>query len=94
MKRRNFKSEFKFKVVVESLKEQMSATEIAKKYKLHPQQITTWKREFLERGVGLFDQKVVSQKSESEIERDQLLRTKGELKVENDFLKKNLRRCL
>lgn len=91
MKRRKFNPEFKLKVVLESLKETKSSAEIAKKHNLHPQQITTWKREFLEKASGVFKQKVKDQKSESEQERDRLLRTIGELKVENDFLKKSLK---
>ena len=91
MKRRNFKPEFKLKVVLEALKETTSSSELAEKYKLHPQQITTWKREFLGKASTVFEKKGESQKSESEQERDRLLQTIGELKVENDFLKKSLK---
>jgi len=94
MKRRKFTSEFKTKVVLESLKGLQTSQELAQKFELHPQQISSWKREFLEKASGIFEDSKGSKKdkkSETEQERDELLRTIGELKVENDFLKKRLR---
>lgn len=43
--RRKFNSQFKFKVVVEALSERLPLHELAKKHDLHPNQITTWKKE-------------------------------------------------
>ena len=48
MTRRKFTSKFKAKVAIEALKERDSLTVFAQKYELLPQQITNWKREFLE----------------------------------------------
>ena len=90
MSRRKFSSKFKTKVVLSALKERGSLTDLAQKYQLHPQQISTWKREFIEGAESLFDKGKSSKKSEGEQERDRLLQTIGQLKVENDFLKKNL----
>ena len=90
MSRRKFSSKFKTKVVLSALKERESLTDLAQKYQLHPQQISTWKREFIEGAESLFDKGKSSKKSEGEQERDRLLQTIGQLKVENDFLKKNL----
>lgn len=90
MNRRNFNSEFKTKVVLEALKEVNTSQDLAKKYKLHPQQITNWKKEFLSKASEVFTKGKRSKKSESEEERELLLRTIGALKVENDFLKKRL----
>ena len=50
--RRKFTAEFKAKVAIEALKERESITEIAKRYDLHPKQITNWKREFLNKEIG------------------------------------------
>jgi len=50
MKRRKFTSKFKTKVVLEALKERQSLAELAQKYQLHPNQISTWKKEFLAGG--------------------------------------------
>lgn len=91
MTRKKFKSEFKTKVVLEALKERDSVKSIAEKHKIHPQQISNWKREFLASAKLVFEKGKRSEKSAAEQERDQLLRTIGALKVENDFLKKSLR---
>ena len=47
MSRRKFTSKFKIKVVLEALKEQSTKGELAKKYKLAPQQIGQRRRDFL-----------------------------------------------
>lgn len=90
MSRRKFTSKFKMKVVLEALKERSSATELAQKYKIHVQQISNWKREFLDKSEDIFEKPKKDKKSESELERERLLKTIGELKVENDFLKEVL----
>lgn len=94
MKRRKFTPEFKTKVVLESLQGITPVQELSKKYELHPQQISTWKKEFLDKASSIFesDKKgIKSKKSEFEEKEDKLLRTIGALKVENDFLKKRLK---
>ena len=91
MKKRKFNAEFKTKVVLESLQESQTTASLAQKYKLHPQQITNWKKSFLANASTLFEKgKGASSKSEAELERQRFLQTIGELKVENDFLKKRL----
>ena len=91
MKRRKFTSKFKTKVVLEVLKEQESLKAIAQKYELSPSQISGWKRDFLSGAESVFDQGKTTVQNEAEAERDRLLKTIGELKVENDFLKKVLK---
>ena len=90
MKRRNFKPEFKTRVVLEALKEVSTSKDLAKKYKLHPQQITNWKKEFIAGASQVFTKGSKPEKSKEDEEREIFLRTIGELKVENDFLKKKL----
>jgi len=91
MKRRKFTSKFKTNVVLAALKEHQSVSELAMKYELAPTQISKWKKEFLAGAETVFGSGLISVQSESEQERDRLLKTIGELKVENDFLKKNLK---
>ena len=93
MKRRKFTAKFKTKVVLEALKEQKSVSELAMAYELAPTQISKWKKEFLSGAEEVFSSTVKSVKSEVEVqeERDRLLQTIGALKVENDYLKKNLK---
>ncbi len=90
MSRKKYTSKFKFKVVLEALKERNTLSELAQKHSIHPQLISNWKRDFLDQGSEVFDKKK-SKKTEAEQEKDQLLKTIGKLKVENDFLSKALR---
>ena len=88
MTRRKHTSKFKFKVVLEALSERSTIQELGRKYEIHPAQITTWKSQFLKNGEGVFDRPVKDAKTEAQEKEEQLLRTIGQLKVENDFLKK------
>ena len=91
MKRRKFTPSQKAKIAMEAIQERESVSSIASKHKVSPQQVTNWKREF-KTGAELVFTKVgkIKQNSEEQ-ERDKLLRIIGELKVENDFLKKSLK---
>lgn len=86
--RRKFTSKFKSKVAIEAIKEELTVKEIASKYNLHPNQISTWKSEFLKNASTVFDKK--GKTKEEKIASDKLYKTIGELKVENDFLKQVL----
>jgi transposase len=90
MKKRKFTAKFKTKVVLEALKEVSSLSALAKKYDLAPAQISSWKKQFLEGAEDVFASRKGG-KTEEEREKDKLLRTIGEQKVEIDFLKKVLR---
>ncbi len=52
--RRKFSSSFKAKVAIEAIKEHQTIQELAVKYELHPTQINTWKREFLDNAESVF----------------------------------------
>jgi transposase len=73
------------------LKERQTVKELAQKFEITPQQIGTWKRDFLKEADTVFSKGEKSKKSEAEEKKDQLLKVIGELKVENDFLKNALR---
>ena len=91
MTRRKFTSKFKTKVVLEVLKERNSIAELAQKYQLQPTQISNWKREFLGAAESVFDKGNKSPKTEAEQEKERLLKTIGQQKVEIEFLKDALR---
>lgn len=91
MRRKKYTTKFKTKVVLEALKERSSSAELAEKFKLHPSQISTWKREFLDGAEDAFSSGKKSKKSEADQEKDRLLKTIGQLKMEVDFLKEALR---
>lgn len=91
MSRRKFTSKFKTKVVLEALKERLTLSDLAQKFNLQPSQISSWKKEFLNNADSAFEKGKTDKRSDSDKERDVLLRSIGELKIENDFLKSALR---
>lgn len=88
--RRKLSSEFKAKVALEALKEKSSLEEIAKKYELHPVQISTWKKEANEKLSQVFGKTKHDDSADIEKQMEMLYAQIGQLKVENDFLKKRL----
>ncbi|HMQ90334.1 MAG TPA: transposase [Flavilitoribacter sp.] len=88
--RRSFTSKFKAKVVVEALSERYTLA-VAQRHNVHPNQISAWKAQFLEGAESVFEHERSRKKEDEEAQRDELLKTIGQLKVENDFLKKSLR---
>lgn len=89
--RRRFGAEFKTKVILEALKERSTLEELAKKYELHPNQITSWKKEFLENASVVFEKsKSGLVREENEKEKEELYKQIGVQKIENDWLKKKL----
>lgn len=88
--RRRFTTEFKAKVSIEALKERESITELAKRFELHPNQINTWKKEFLDNSSIVFSGTSRSGKDSSKKKLEKLYETIGQQKVEIEFLKKAL----
>lgn len=90
--RRKFSAEFKAKVAIEAIKERHTIEEIARKYELHPNQVSTWKKEFLAKAASVFS----SSEDQSNTKRDQMLLMEklytqiGKKEVEIDWLKKKL----
>ena len=63
---------------------------LAQKYEVSPQQITNWKKEFLDESESIFYKKSKSKKTESQEKEDDLHKIIGQQKVEIDFLKRAL----
>ena len=93
-KRRNFEPAFKAKVVLEALKEQKTMSQLATKFDLHPNQITTWKKEFLQNAAKVFDGDMGDSIDISDMEKkqDELHKHIGHQTMEIEFLKKNLKK--
>lgn len=89
--RRKFTAKFKAKVAIDAIQEKLTIQQIAAKYEVHPNQISQWKRQFLDNAESVFSSASEStEKSVLEEEQDKLYKKIGRLQVENDFLKKSL----
>lgn len=88
--RRKFTAEFKSKVCIEAIKERQTIEALAKKYDLHPTQINTWKKDFLQNSPVVFEKEGHPGAEDKEQLIQALYAQIGELKVANDFLKKKL----
>jgi len=87
--RRKFSSDFKAKVVLEAFKERSTIEELSRKYELHPTQINLWKKEAMSKLPQIFGMPAEDE-GKSEEQTQKLYAQIGQLKVENDFLKKKL----
>jgi len=85
--RKRYDSAFKARVALEAIKNEKTMSQIASEYKVHVNQIGLWKKELLSKLPHLFEKDIESEKKEDV---EKLYEQIGRLKVENDFLKKNL----
>ena len=90
-KRRNFTDQFKAKVALEALRGDKTVQEIAAKHQLHPNQVSTWKRQAIDGMADVFSGGG-KPKGPSEAEVKDLHAKIGRLAVENDFLSEGLKR--
>src|SRR5690606_1464983 len=87
--RRNFSASFKAKVALEALQERLTLSDLAAKYDLHPNQISDWKKQLLAHSEDVFAKgSKVSKEPDIEQQKEELYKVVGQLKVENDWLKK------
>jgi len=88
--RQKFDEQFKAKVALEAVKEELTLQELAQKYQVHPNQISAWKKQLLGNSASLFIRK--NKKDEEQVrlkkEKQELFRQLGEAKYENEWLKK------
>ena len=86
--RKNHSAKFKAKVALEAVKGIKSMSELASKYEVHPNQIRQWKQQLLDQMSDIFMDKRRRKSNDDEKLKDQLYQQSGQLKVENDWLKK------
>lgn len=85
---------FKVKVVLESLKEERTLAELSSKYEIHANQISQWRKQFIQNATKVFS----GNKSETEYiqklesEKDDLHRQIGEQAMDVAYLKKSLKK--
>lgn len=91
--RRNYDEHFKTRVVLEVLKGQKTLSQLSGEYELQSHQISDWKNQVVKGIPSLFGtKKVLISEEEKEELLAPLYEQIGQLKVENEFLKKKLRK--
>jgi transposase len=90
-KRRNFTDQFKAKVALESRRGDKTIQEIAAKYQVHPNQVSTWKRQAIDGMADLFS-RGGKPSGPSDVEIKALHAKIGRLSIENDFLAQGLKK--
>jgi len=80
--RRNHGAVFKAKVALEAIKGEQTLIELAERFQVHPNQITEWKKQLLDRAPEVFEKG----KQSGEPDVKELHAKIGQLAMENDFL--------
>lgn len=89
--RRNHSAAFKARVALEAIKGEKTLAQLAAQYDVHPNQVTSWKSELLEKATEIFGKGATE--ASADRQRIQELHAKiGELTIERDFLGKALGR--
>jgi len=82
--RRNHSASFKAKVALAAIRGDKTLSELASQFDVHPNQITQWKTQLLERAAEVFDGGKGS--TQPPVDMKALHAKIGELALENDFL--------
>jgi len=85
-KRKNHSPEFKAKVALDAIREEMTLAELSKKYSVHATQISTWKRAAIQNITSAFTRKGADPGPVSTADIEKLHSKIGQLVVERDFL--------
>jgi transposase len=90
--RRKFSADFKAKVALEAIKNQKTLAELSQQFEINSVTISKWEAEFLENMSVVFENGHKKKESQGSPDLEQLYAQIGQLKVENDFLKKSARK--
>ena len=82
-----FSADFKYKIAVETLRENKTINEIASANGVHPSQVTQWKKALLENGKMLFERKKDRHKQDDMV-LEELQRVVGEQAIKLAWYKK------
>jgi putative transposase len=88
--RKSYTNQLKARIALEAIKGQRTINEIASDYELHPNLVNQWKRLAVVKLQEAFSTRHDREAEKEEELRDRLYREIGQLKVELDWLKKNL----
>jgi putative transposase len=87
-KRRQYSAQYKFKIAMEAAKGQKTLSELSSETGIHPNQISSWKRQLLEEGADLFERNGTRKDKVPAEQEAELYEQIGRLKMELEWLKK------
>jgi transposase len=87
-KEKSFTAAEKYKVALEAIKGEQPLSNLSSRYQVHANQIVSWKKKALDYMSEGFSNKLKLKTQNYEEKLSELYRQIGQLKVENDFLKK------
>jgi len=90
--RKQYEAAFKAKVALEALKGEKTIAQIASGYSVHANQVRQWRQHLLEMLSEVFSNRRPQQERARDEMKAELYRQIGQLKVELEWLKKNLSR--
>ena len=88
--RRQFSNQFKFTVALEAVKGLKTVNQIAGEYSVHPNQVSTWKKQLLAEGPAVFGNGPDKAGQEQAGRETELYEQIGRLKMELEWLKKKV----
>jgi transposase-like protein len=86
-KRINYSSSFKAKVVLTTVSQEKTISQLSSQFHVHPNQISKWKAVLLDNIETLFRDGRM-RKPQDDVDINELYSKIGRLEMENDFLKK------
>jgi len=89
-KRGKRSKDLKFKVAIEAIQGKKTVTQIAEEHGIHPNQVSEWKKQLLEKGAGIFSGAADHNARTAKIRENNLVNAIGKQQVRIDFLKKKL----
>ena len=89
-KRRLFDGAFKAKVALDALRGLKTVNELAALHKVHPTQISLWKKQLFDGAAGVFETPAAKKAAVDEPSSAELYEQIGRLKIELDWVKKKV----
>lgn len=88
--RKRYSAKLKAKMAVAMIRERETVAELAKKYEIHRTMLSKWKKQALDGLPDLFSGNKKTRENDDENLINELYKQIGQLKVENDWLKKKV----
>ena len=87
--RRKFSASFKAKVAMEALQERATLSELSRRYEVHPNMISQWKKSLMENSIKVFQDSHPEKDNRDKLI-ESLYKEIGTLTMDINFLKKKL----